>query len=284
MRFSSALRSIIIAVLAPAYLSASGEPLGAVSLATDLTKQRWRNMHRVNQTWPADQAAKLTMLAPTDMPTAKPMLTPMLRLLDGCGWSAGALVAFGVTVAPAAGHFLSLGRDVVSDQPCWLHAVPLQPPLSPTALFELEAAPEGLSGAPGDVLLRSLSSGRLLRAMAPGDAGSAWVVQAAGEAARADDLGVRWRLDTAPAPASMLSAAVAAVQRAWTGAAASCTVHLLARGTGGYVNLPAAAATDVRTHQPGGIAACVETPAAQRRLPIALQHAPPGPDRAQGGL
>ena len=151
----------------------------------------------------------------------------------------------------------------------------LQPPLSPSALFELEAAPEGPSGAPGDVLLRSLSSGRLLRAIAPGDVGPAWVVQAAGEAAGADDLGVRWRLDTAPA--SFFSAAVTAV----AGAAASCTVHLLARGTGGYVNLPAAAAPDVRTHRPGGIAAYVEGLG-----PFGLQRAPPAPapDRAQGGL
>ena len=87
------------------------------------------------------------MLAPTRMPTATPTPapTPMptlaptstLRLLDGCGWEPGALVAFSVTVAPAAGHFLSVGRDVVSDNPCWLHAVPLQvnytsPSLSPS--------------------------------------------------------------------------------------------------------------------------------------------------------
>ena len=151
----------------------------------------------------------------------------------------------------------------------------LQLPLSPSALFELEAAPEGPSGAPGDVLLRSLSSGRLLRAIAPGDVGPAWVVQAAGEAAGADDLGVRWRLDTAPA--SLFTAALTAV----AGAAASCTVHLLARGTGGYVNLPSAAAPDVRTHRPGGIAAYVEGLG-----PFGLQRAPPAPapDRAQGGL
>ena len=72
------------------------------------------------------------MLAPTRVPTATPTPTlmptptPAVRLLDGCGWSPGALVAFGVTVAPAAGHFLSVGLDVVSDNPCWLHAVPLQ--------------------------------------------------------------------------------------------------------------------------------------------------------------
>ena len=128
----------------------------------------------------------------------------------------------------------------------------LQPPLSPSALFELEAAPEGPSGAPGDVLLRSLSSGRLLRAIAPGDVGPAWVVQAADEAAGADDLGVRWRLDTAPAP--VLTTAVTAV----AGAAACCTAHLLARGAGGYVTLPAAATPDVRTHRPGGMVAYVE--------------------------
>jgi hypothetical protein len=128
----------------------------------------------------------------------------------------------------------------------------LQPPLSPTALFELEAPPEAPSAPPGDVLLRSLSSGRLLRAIAPGDAGPAWVVQAADEAAGADDLGVRWRLDTAPAP--VLTTAVTAV----AGAAACCTAHLLARGAGGYVNLPAAATPDVRTHRPGGMAAYVE--------------------------
>ena len=128
----------------------------------------------------------------------------------------------------------------------------LQPPLSPIALFELEAAPEAPSAPPGDVLLRSLSSGRLLRAIAPGDAGPAWVVQAADEAAGADDLGVRWHLDTAPA--SLFTTAVTAV----AGAAASCTVHLLARGTGGYVNLPADATPDVRTHRPGGMAAYVE--------------------------
>tara|TARA_B100000795_G_C22614717_1_gene366479 strand:+ start:290 stop:613 length:324 start_codon:yes stop_codon:yes gene_type:complete len=70
----------------------------------------------------------MPMLALTHMPAATPTPTPTpkLRLLDGCGWSAGALVAFGVTVAPAAGHFLSVGRDVVSENPCWLHAVPLQ--------------------------------------------------------------------------------------------------------------------------------------------------------------
>lgn len=102
------------------------------------------------------------------------------------------------------------------------------------------------------MLLRSLSSGRLLRAIAPGDTGPAWVVQAAGEAAGAGDLGVRWRLDTTPA--SLFTAAVTAV----AGAAASCTVQLLARGTGGYVNLPAATTPDVRTHRPGGIAADVE--------------------------
>ena len=128
----------------------------------------------------------------------------------------------------------------------------LQPPLSPTALFELEAPPEAPSAPPGDVLLRSLSSGRLLRAIAPGDAGPAWVVQAADEAAGADDLGVRWRLDTAPAP--VLTTAVTAV----AGAAACCTAHLLARGAGGYVNLPAAATPDVRTHRPGGMVAYVE--------------------------
>ena len=128
----------------------------------------------------------------------------------------------------------------------------LQPPLSPTALFELEAPPEAPSAPPGDVLLRSLSSGRLLRAIAPGDAGPAWVVQAADEAAGADDLGVRWRLDTAPAP--VLTTAVTAV----AGAAACCTAHLLARGAGGYVNLPAAATPDVRTNRPGGMAAYVE--------------------------
>ena len=72
------------------------------------------------------------MLAPTRVPTATPTPTlvptptPAARLLDECGWSPGALVAFSVTVAPAAGHFLSVGRDVVSDNPCWLHAVPLQ--------------------------------------------------------------------------------------------------------------------------------------------------------------
>ena len=59
------------------------------------------------------------------------------------------------------------------------------------------------------MLLRSLSSGRLLRAIAPGDTGPAWVVQAAGEAAGAGDLGVRWRLDTTPA--SLFTAAVTAV-------------------------------------------------------------------------
>ena len=63
---------------------------------------------------------------PTPTPTPVPAPTPTLRLLDGCGWSPGALVAFGVTVAPAAGHFLSVGLDVVSDNPCWLQAVPLQ--------------------------------------------------------------------------------------------------------------------------------------------------------------
>ena len=70
----------------------------------------------------------MPMLALTHMPAATPTPTPTpkLRLLDGCGWSAGALVAFGVTVVPAAGHFLSVGRDVVSENPCWLHAVPLQ--------------------------------------------------------------------------------------------------------------------------------------------------------------
>ena len=115
------------------------------------------------------------------------------------------------------------------------------------------------------MLLRSLSSGRLLRALAPGDAGPAWVVQAAGEEAGADDLGVLWRLDTAPA--SFFSAAVTAV----AGAAASCTVHLLARGTGGYVNLPAAAAPDVRTHRPGGIAAYVEN-----HRPEVSAHSPSG--------
>ena len=72
------------------------------------------------------------ILAPTRMPTATPTPTlvptptPAARLLDECGWSPGALVAFGVTVAPAAGHFLSVGLDVVSDNPCWLQAVPLQ--------------------------------------------------------------------------------------------------------------------------------------------------------------
>ena len=78
------------------------------------------------------------------------------------------------------------------------------------------------------------------------------MVQAADEAAGADDLGVRWRLDTAPA--SLFTSAVTAV----AGAAAACTVHLLARGTGGYVNLPAAGTPDVRTHRPGGTAAYVE--------------------------
>ena len=70
--------------------------------------------------------ARMPTATPTPTPTPAPAPTPTLRLLDGCGWSPGALVAFGVTVAPAAGHFLSVGRDVVSDNPCWLHAVPLQ--------------------------------------------------------------------------------------------------------------------------------------------------------------
>ena len=65
MRFSSALQSTIIAVLAPASLTASREPLGgvgAVWLANSLTKQRWRNIHRLNHTWPKGQAAKLDRL------------------------------------------------------------------------------------------------------------------------------------------------------------------------------------------------------------------------------
>ena len=75
---------------------------------------------------PMLELTHISAATPTLTPTPTPTQTPKLRLLDGCGWSAGALVAFGVTVAPAAGHFLSVGRDVVSENPCWLHAVPLQ--------------------------------------------------------------------------------------------------------------------------------------------------------------
>ena len=75
---------------------------------------------------PMLELTHISAATPTLTPTPTPTQTPKLRLLDGCGWSAGALVAFGVTVAPAAGHFLSVGRDVVSENPCWLHAAPLQ--------------------------------------------------------------------------------------------------------------------------------------------------------------
>ena len=87
--------------------------------------------------------------------------------LDGCQWNASVLVAFGVQSAPA-GHYLSVGQDVVSENPCWLQAVQVRAaaPLPTSAMFELLPL-DGPSEASGDVAIRSLSSGRVRRRPRP---------------------------------------------------------------------------------------------------------------------
>jgi hypothetical protein len=87
--------------------------------------------------------------------------------LDGCQWNASVLVAFGVQSAPA-GHYLSVGQDVVSENPCWVQAVQVRAaaPLPTSAMFELLPL-DGPSEASGDVAIRSLSSGRVRRRPRP---------------------------------------------------------------------------------------------------------------------
>ena len=174
----------------------------------------------------------------------------------------GSLVAF--QLLAMRGAFLSVGRDVVSEHPCWLHAARPDPgQLPPNVLFQLEA----LDGRGAEVALRSLSSGRLLRANAVGGDGPAWVVEAvdaggpsAAAAAATRDPGLRWRLDVdeSAAATSATTATATTAAAAAAGEPTTCTVHLLARGSGGYVNLPATGADgvtpmpDVRTHRRGG--------------------------------
>ena len=121
------------------------------------------------------------------------------------------------------GCFLSSGRDLVTppDQQCWLWARHTTNPASPMVVFEVHPLDSSKDNSGPVVALKSLASGKFLRAVGPGVPGPTWVL-------------------FADAPGASKSSAHFRVENDF----------LYSLGAKGYVGLPVPGSSDVRCHGP----------------------------------
>ena len=184
---------------------------------------------------PPSPATAYLQLPPSPPPPLPPLSAAVEPSGAGkCTYAPANLIAFRFVALP--GSFLSVGRDIMSPEPCWASAAFLSAAageeLSPNVMFEVvplgPTTTTDVINRGGDVSLRSLSSGRLLRAVSHVDVGPTWVVIADGSSPT--EAGTRWRLEVTP----------------------QCKMHLYAHHPRGFLNLPVTKSLDVRTHRPGG--------------------------------